>query len=364
MAQTAIPCVLMRGGTSRGPYFKATDLPSDPALRDKVLLRVMGSPDARQIDGLGGGTTVTSKVAIVSVSDHPDADIDYLFAQVDIERPIVDTGPTCGNMLSAVAPFAIEEGLFPASLGETTMLIRNTNTDSIISATVQTPAGAVMYEGDCEIAGVPGSGAPIPLRFFKITGSKTAGLLPTGNVCDVIDGVTLSCIDVATPMVIANANDLGKTGYESHTDLEADGDFIDFIENLRIKAGALMGLGDVSDSVLPKFAMVSAPQFNGHLSSRYFTMKGKCHPAYAVSGSICVSACSALAGSVVNKVAVPDDRYPEIVQIEHPSGVIDVTLDVNTENGGLEVISGGVLRTARRLFGGQVYIPTDVWNNE
>lgn len=351
----------MRGGTSRGPYFKLEDLPADPALRDAVLLRVMGSPDLRQIDGIGGATTVTSKVAIVSKSTHPEADIDYLFAQVSIDEATVDTSPTCGNMLSGIAPFAIEEGLFPAQNGETRIMIRNVNTDSFIEATVQTPGGVVTYAGETAIDGVPGTAAPIPLKFFKITGAKTGKLLPTGNVRDRFDRVEVTCIDVAMPMVIALAPDLDKTGYESRAELEADQAFLDRIEAIRQQAGAAMGMGDVSGSVVPKFGMVSSPHAGGHFTSRYFTQYGKCHPTYAVSGSICAASASALPGSTVNEVTTPDRRYPDLVQIEHPSGVIDVAMDVRVENGQLEVVSGGSIRTARRIMAGEVYIPATTW---
>ncbi|MEM8858029.1 MAG: 4-oxalomesaconate tautomerase [Chloroflexota bacterium] len=364
MNQTAIPCVFMRGGTSRGPYFKLDDLPADPAVRDAVLLRVMGSPDIKQIDGIGGSTTVTSKVAIVSKSDHPKADIDYLFAQVSIDESVVDTGPTCGNMLSGVGPFAIEEGLFPAEDGETRIMIRNVNTNSFIEATIQTPERKVAVEGATVIDGVPGTGAAIPLKFFNITGAKTGQLLPTGNVRDTFDGVEVTCIDVAMPMVIALAKDLSKTGYETRAELEADQPFLDRIEAIRRQAGEAMGFGDVSESVVPKFAMVASPEtggVGGHFASRYFTQYGKCHPSYAVSGSICASSASALPGSTLNEVVQVDDRYPELVQIEHPSGVIDVAMDLKVENGQLEVISGGSIRTARRLFSGDVYIPASVW---
>lgn len=354
----------MRGGTSRGPYFKLDDLPSDPDLRDAVLLRVMGSPDTRQIDGIGGATTVTSKVAIVSKSTHPEADIDYLFAQVSIDTPLVDMSPTCGNMLSGIGPFALEEGLFPAQEGETRVMIRNVNTESFIEATVQTPGGIVTYEGDTAIDGVPGTAAPIPLKFFKITGAKTGKLLPTGQVRDQFDGVEVTCIDVAMPMVIALARDLGKSGYETRAELEADQAFLDQIESIRRRAGEAMGMGDVRQSVVPKFGMVAPPRNGGHFASRYFTQYGKCHPAYAVSGSICASACAALPGSTANEVVVADGRYPDLTQIEHPSGLIDVAMDVNVENGELEVISGGSIRTARRLMAGEVYIPTSVWEKQ
>lgn len=364
MSQTAIPCVLMRGGTSRGPYFKLDDLPNDPVLRDAVLLRIMGSPDMRQIDGIGGATTVTSKVAIVSKSTHPEADIDYLFAQVSIDNALVDTSPTCGNMLSGIGPFALEEGLFPAQDGETRLMIRNVNTESFIEATIQTPGGMVTYAGETAIDGVPGTAAPIPLKFFQITGAKTGQLLPTGNVRDEFDGVEVTCIDVAMPMVIALAESLGKTGYESRAELEADQVFLDRIESIRRQAGAAMGMGDVSDSVVPKFGMVAPPRAGGHFASRYFTQYGKCHPAYAVSGSICASACSALPSSTANAVVVQDARYPDLTQIEHPSGVIDVAMDVKVEAGQLEVISGGSIRTARRIMAGSVYVPTSVWDGK
>ncbi len=360
MTQTAIPCVLMRGGTSRGPFFKASDLPSDPALRDNVLLRVMGSPDSRQIDGIGGATTVTSKVAIISHSDHSDADIDYLFAQVDIERAIVDTAPTCGNMLSGVGPFAIQEGLFPAKDGQTMVRIHNVNTNSIIKATIQTPNREVYYEGDCAIHGVPGTAAPILLQFFKITGSKTGKLLPTGNLRDKIEGVEVTCIDVAMPMVIARADAFGKTGYETREELNADKAFIERFEHIRRIASEKMGLGDVRDSVVPKFAIVSPPRNDGHFTSRYFT-PWSCHPTYAVSGSMCISSCAALPGTILTDVLHRDERFPTLCRIEHPAGAIDVKLELNTNNGQFEIISGGVLRTARRLFAGNIYVPSSVW---
>ena len=356
MKQRAIPCVLMRGGTSRGPYFKAEDLPQDPAERDKVLLRVMGSPDKRQIDGIGGATTVTSKVAIVSKSAHPEADIDYLFAQVDIEKPIVDTAPTCGNMLAGVGPFAIEEGLFPACQGETKLVIRNVNTNSFIEATIQTPNGEVTYEGDCEISGVPGSASPIKLNFFNIAGSKTGKLLPTGNARDTFYETEVTCIDVAMPMVIANAKSFGKTGYETKDELEDDRAFMTKLEEVRLAAARAMSLGDATGKVVPKIALVAPPQAGGDFASRYFTPLSL-HPAYAVSGSICAASCAALPGSVIQDVLKPSTAFPSLCKIEHPSGVIDVSLNVKLEGQTLEVISGGALRTARRLFAGHVYIP-------
>ena len=359
MTQLAIPCVLMRGGTSKGPYFKAEDLPTDPEARDKLLLRIMGSPDIRQIDGIGGATTVTSKVAIVSVSEHPDADIDYLFAQVDIEKEVVDTAPTCGNMLAGVGPFAIEEGMFPATDGTTQLRIRNINTESFIEAVIQTPSETVTYEGDCAIDGVPGTAAPIKLNFFNITGSKTGKLLPTGNVRDDIDGIEVTCIDVAMPMVIANAKSFGKTGYETQAELESDKTFMERLEHTRRTAALKMGMGDVKNSVVPKIALVAAPQGTGHFTSRYFTPLSL-HQSYAVSGSICASSCAALPNSVIADVLRQDDAFPELCRIEHPSGFIDVAMHVRVTGEELEVISGGAIRTARRLFAGVVYVPKGV----
>lgn len=360
--QTKIPCVLMRGGTSRGPLFHARDLPADPALRDRVLLRLMGSPDAKQIDGLGGATTVTSKVAIISPSDHPWAQVDYLFAQVAINESIVDTSPSCGNMIAAVAPFAIEEGLVLAADGETTVRIRNVNTNSLIEATVKTPGGCVTYEGDTAISGVPATGASIHLCLHNVVGSKTAKLLPTGNPCDVIDGVAVSCMDVAMPMVFVPASEMGKTGHESKAELDGDADFLRRLESLRRAAAEAMGMGDVQDKVIPKIALVAEPRNGGHIASRYFTPR-TAHAAYAVLGSICVASCAALPGTVVSDVARPVDDPAHTMIVEHPSGTIEVGIDINMANGQPDV-TARIVRTARRLFAGYVYIPESVWVNE
>ncbi len=350
----------MRGGTSRGPFFHASDLPDDRDTLDSVLLRVMGSPDQRQIDGIGGATTVTSKVAIVSKSAHPDADLDYLFAQVDIEQRIVDWQPTCGNMLSGVGPFALEEGLADAQGDTTTLTIRNVNTNSFIDAVVQTPGGEVTYEGDHAIDGVPGTGSPIELRFRQITGSQTGSLLPTGNTIDVFDGVSATCIDVAMPLVIVHAVELGLSGYESPEDIHHNRDVMSRIEKIRLEAGKAMGLGDVRNSVIPKFALVAPAAGDGHFASRYLT-PSQCHPAYAVSGSIAAASCALLPGSVVARLVRLDDRLPEMVEIEHPTGSVEVRLSVTLDGSQLTVESGGAVRTARRLFAGEVYVPAAVW---
>src|SRR5262245_15103050 len=234
---TGIPCIFMRGGTSRGPYFRADDLPPDVATRDRVLLAAMGSPDVRQIDGLGGAETLTSKVAIVSKSTRPGVDVDYLFAQVDIGKPIVDTNPSCGNMLAGVAPFAIETGLFPAQDGETRVMIYNVNTESRIEAVVQTPGRKVVYTGDARIDGVPGTAAPIILNFMDVVGSVAGKMLPTGNARDVIDGVEVTLIDVAMPMIMMRAKDFGLTGYEGRPEINPNKELFARIEPIRLEAG-------------------------------------------------------------------------------------------------------------------------------
>ena len=359
--QTAIPCVMMRGGTSRGPYFKAADLPADPVTRDRVLLAVMGSPDARQIDGVGGGATLTSKAAIVSPSTRPQADVDYLFAQVSVDEAVVDTGPSCGNILSGVGPFAIETGMIAAQAGQTTVRIYNVNTRSLIHASVQTPAGAVQYDGDTAIDGVPGAAAPVELVFRDIVGAKTGALLPTGNRQDRIEGIAVTCLDAAVPMVIVRASALGKTGCESKPELDGDRDFLERLETVRRAAARLMGLGDVTGRVIPKFAMLAPPRQGGTIASRYF-VPGDCHAAHAVTGGIGVACCTALPGSVAQDIAAPDRTIPARCRIEHPGGNIDILLDLAYDKAQLIVHSAGVVRTARKLFAGDVYIPGAVWN--
>src|ERR1044072_9421490 len=255
-----IPTIFMRGGTSRGPFFKADDLPKDAAARDRVLLAAMGSPDVRQIDGLGGADTLTSKVAIVSKSTRPGVDLDYLFAQVDIAKPIVDTAPSCGNMLAGVAPFGIETGLIPANDGETRVMIYNVNTEARIEAVVKTPGKSVQYAGDARIDGGPGTAAPIVLNFMDVVGSISGQLLPTGKVRDVIDGIEVTCIDVAMPMILMRATDFGRTGYEWRVEFAANKECSARTEPIRRKAGAMMGFGDVTDKVIPKVGLLAPPR--------------------------------------------------------------------------------------------------------
>ncbi|MGQ7792602.1 4-oxalomesaconate tautomerase [Faunimonas sp. B44] len=360
--QTAIPCMIFRGGTSKGPYFRSSDLPQDAETRDRVLLAAMGSPDARQIDGIGGADTLTSKVAIVGPSERPDADVDYLFAQVSVDKPIVDVAPSCGNILSGVGPFAIETGMVKAEDGETRVVIYNVNTKSRIEAVVQTPGGMVRYDGDARIDGVPGTAAPIRLNFMDIVGSKTGSLLATGNATDVIDGTEVTLIDVSVPMMMVRAADLGKTGYESPAELDGDRAFFARLEALRREAGRMMGLGDVADMVVPKAAILAAPKAGGAIAARYF-VPHKAHAAMAVTGGLCIASCAVLRGSVADGLAnVPPGDDREIL-IEHPSGVFDVALVTRGEGPNMEVVSGGAIRTARKLMSGEIFVPGAIWNN-
>ena len=356
--QVGIACLFMRGGTSRGPFFNAADLPDDVAARDRVLLAVMGSPDARQINGLGGATTVTSKVAIVSKSKRPGVDLDYLFAQVDIEKALVDTSPSCGNMLSGVLPFAIETKLFPAAAGETRAMIYNVNTKSRIEAIVQTPGGDIVYDGNAEIAGVPGTAAPIVLNFMDVVGSVTGKMLPTGQLRDTIQGVEITCIDVAMPMILIRAADLGLEGTEGQVGFDGNPVLMARIEAIRREAGRRMGLGDVADKVVPKVGVLSAPRQGGAITSRYLTPLAL-HPAHAVTGAVCVASACALEGSIADAVAAKSHENPRTIWIEHPSGQIDVRLTTKGRGADMDIIAG-TLRTARPIMRGEVLVPRRV----
>ncbi|MBE9238346.1 4-oxalomesaconate tautomerase [Anabaena aphanizomenioides LEGE 00250] len=358
--QIGIPCLFMRGGTSRGPYFIKQDLPSDEISRNNVLLAVMGSPDERQINGIGGGTTLTSKVAILSPSQHLWADVDYLFAQVNVLQPKVDFAPSCGNILAGVGPAAIERNLVAAVDGKTTVKIHAVNTGSLIEAVVCTPGGQVTYEGNTVIDGVPGSAAPILLNFMKIVGSKTGKLLPTGYTSEEIEGVQVTCIDVAVPMAIAQAKAFGKTGYETKTELDADTAFLQKIEVIRRLAGERMGLGNVANSVIPKFAIIAPPRQGGSITSRYF-VPDTCHAAHAVTGAICVASSTLLPGSVADGIAKVTDSQQQNIIIEHPSGKLEISLVIHQEGSEIVIERAGVIRTARLLFSGNVYVSSHLW---
>ena len=355
-----IPCVIMRGGTSRAPFFMASDLPASPDQRDEVLLAVMGSPHEYQVDGIGGATPFTSKVAIISPSERPDVDVDYLFAQVLVNEKRVDTTPNCGNILGAVGPFAVEVGLVAASGAETMVRIFNVNTGAKIDSIVQTPNGKVAYSGTTSIDGVPGTAAPVKLNFRSAIGSVTGKLLPTGKPLDIIDGIEVSCVDVAMPMVLIPAEQLGKTGHETATELDQDKNLKQQMESIRRQAGRMMGLGDVSDSVVPKIGLLAAPKHGGTISSRYF-VPYSCHKAHAVTGAICVASACATPGTIAARLSNLNAAPPQgVVTIEHPSGTIAVDLDVDLRGNDPEIRRAALIRTARRLMEGFVHVPDDL----
>ncbi|MEM6934612.1 MAG: 4-oxalomesaconate tautomerase [Pseudomonadota bacterium] len=361
MPQTGIPFLFMRGGTSRGPYFKRSDLPKDEDDLTAVLISALGAGHDQNIDGIGGGVAVTTKVAMLSRSDHDWADIDYFFAQVAVDRHEVDYNPTCGNILSGVGPAALEMGLIEPTGEETTVRVRAVNTDALIEAIVKTPDGTVQYDGGARIDGVPGTAAPIRLSFMDVVGSATGALFPTGHSREEIDGIEVSCTDVAMPVVIARAADFGLSGRESAADLDANSDFYARMEPVRIEAGRRMGMGDVTKSVVPKFAVLAVPEAEGTVTARYF-MPRKCHPSMAVTGAQCIAACSLAPDTVASTLGLsrPDEGKPVI--IEHPSGQIEVLADYQITNTGLDLRSAGLLRTARKLAEGTIFVPGNVWS--
>lgn len=358
--QTPIPCLFMRGGTSRGPFFKAVDLPSDTAVRDRVLLAAMGSPDKRQIDGLGGAHPLTSKVGIVKRSALPGVDLDFLFAQLQPDNNTVDTTPNCGNMLAAVVPFALETGLIIPQGDTTTARVLTLNTDMQCDITVQTPRGVVTYEGSSRIDGVPGTSAPISINFLDTAGSVCAGLLPTGRVRDVVDGVEVTCIDNGMPLVLFQAQSLGRTGYESVETLNADVELKARIERLRIACGHAMGLGDVTSKNYPKMTLIAPPQHSGSLSTRSF-IPHVCHDAIGVLAAVTVATACVLEGSVTQGVAVMPAGDQLTVSVEHPTGEFSVTLALDPANP-QNVTQAALLRTARLIMRGEVMVPASVWD--
>lgn len=355
MTQHGIPYVFMRGGTSRGPYFRRDALPEDRDTLADVLVAAVGSGHPLNIDGVGGGTAVTTKVAMLSKSDHPDADVDYFFAQVSVEDRLVDFKPTCGNILSGVGPAAIEMGLVQPVGDQTAVRIHAVNTGAMVVATVETPGGALTYEGDAVIAGVPGSAAPVALQFRGVVGSSTGSFLPTGQLRDTVDGIDVTCMDVAMPMVIAKASDFGLAGYETVAELDANKAFFAQMEAVRIAAGERMGIQNVSKSVTPKFGLLAPAQHGGTLAARYF-MPWTTHPTMAVTGAQCIASCALTPGTVADGVLERPTQSPAPVVLEHASGTIDVLVDFSTE-GGFEIHSAGLVRTARKIADGNVYVP-------
>ncbi|MBL0420248.1 4-oxalomesaconate tautomerase [Ramlibacter sp. AW1] len=354
-----LPCVLMRAGTSRGPFFLKEWLPQDEEARDQALIGAIGASDPLQLDGVGGGSTLNSKVAIVSRSSRPGCDLDYLFAQVGVGHRSVDTRPNCGNMLSGVAPFAIEQGLIPAQDGTTRVRVHNVNTGSRIDVTVRTPGGRVTYDGEARIDGVAGTAAPILLNFLDAWGAVTGQVFPTGRRIDTIDGVEVTCIDAAMPLMIVRAADLGVTGREKPEALDAEPALLQRLEALRLKAGALMGLGDVANSVVPKPVLVSAGDTPDSITSRYFTPR-RCHASHAVTGAIGVLSAFALPGTVASGGHRLPGRYP--LTLLHPAGRIDVEVELEGRGDQAQVTSAALVRTARKIMQGEMHLPEYVFS--
>ena len=346
-----VRCMVMRGGTSKGAYFVREDLPADASERDELLLRIMGSPDARQIDGIGGAHPLTSKVAVVSQSTD-DADIDYLFLQTGVDRAFVTDQQNCGNILAGVGPFALERGLVAAKGREATVRIRMVNTDSIAIERFPLHDGEPEYGGDTAIAGVPGTAAAINIDFEDTAGSSCGALLPTGHTVDHINGVAVTCIDNGMPVVIMLANDVGISGYESCAELEANTALRETIEAIRLKAGPLMNLGDVTKATVPKLTMVALPREGGSLCTRTF-IPHRCHDAIGVLGAVSVATAALLPGSPAASVLTKGATGVTVV--EHPTGTFDVSVDLDITGSTIVARRSGIVRTARKLFDGTVY---------
>ncbi|CAN7535595.1 4-oxalomesaconate tautomerase [Neorhizobium tomejilense] len=344
---TGVRCMWMRGGTSKGGYFLASDLPAD---RDNFLLRAMGSPDPRQIDGMGGAHPLTSKVAVVRKSKREGVDVDYLFLQVFVDQPIVTDAQNCGNILAGIGPFAIERGLVAAKGEKTEVSIFMENTGQIAIATIETPGGQVTYKGEARIDGVPGTSAPVPIVFADTAGSSCGALLPTGNAVDLIEGIACTLIDNGMPCVVMRGDVLGITGTESPKDLEANQELRAKLEAIRLKAGPMMNLGDVTKKSVPKMTMVSAPTAGGAISTRTF-IPHTCHDAIGVLGAVSVATACLLPEGPASELAVIPEGDEKLLSIEHPTGEMSV---IATMKGG-EVYRAAVLRTARKLFDGVVF---------
>ncbi|MXP40550.1 4-oxalomesaconate tautomerase [Altererythrobacter soli] len=346
------PVMWMRGGTSKGGYFLASDLPADTATRDAFLLRVMGSPDPRQIDGMGGADPLTSKVAVVKKSEREGIDVDYLFLQVFVDQAIVTDAQNCGNILAGVGPFAIERGLVEASGEETSVAIFMENTGQVAVASVQTRGGVPTYEGDARIDGVPGTHAPIPLEFRDTAGSSCGALLPTGNAVDVIEGVRCTLIDNGMPCIVMKAEDVGATGYEPRDELDAAEALKARIEAIRLAAGPLMNLGDVKDKSVPKMMLVAPPKNGGAVTVRSF-IPHRAHASIGVLGAVSVATACLVEGSPAAEVAAIPEGSRKLLSVEHPTGEMSCVLEVN-ESG--DVVSAALLRTARKLMDGVVFV--------
>ena len=368
-SQTGIPFLFMRGGTSRGPHFNRADLPKDEGTLANVLIQLLGSGHPFNIDGIGGGVAVTTKVAMLSPSEDADsedgADIDYYFAQVGVTEKLVDFRPTCGNTLAGVAAACLEMGLVSAADGVTDIRIRAVNTGARVRARVRTPGGRVDYGGDASIDGVPGTASPVELDFIDVVGSSTGALLPTGNLMDTFAGIEVTCMDVAMPVVIARAADFGLTGLETREELNANTKFFENMEAIRLEAGRAMGMGDCSQSVTPKFGLVAplaGPGVQpGQINTRYF-MPWETHPSLAVTGGLCLASCALTPGTVADGLMEIPDGTPATVTMHHPMGSMAVVVDYSLEDGSFKHKSSCLVRTTRKLAEGRVFVPANVWD--
>ncbi len=346
-----IPCMWMRGGTSKGGFFLADDLPGDGATRDAALLRIMGSPDIRQIDGMGGADPLTSKIAVVSTSARDGVDVDYLFLQAFVDQPIVTDAQNCGNMLAGVGPFAIERGLVATQDSETRVTIYMENTGQTAVSTVQTPGGRVSYIGTAQIDGVPGRSAPVPIEFRDTAGSSCGALLPTGNAVDTVNSIDVTMIDNGMPVVVIRAADLGISGEEPPETLEANTELREQLEALRLACGPLMNLGDVREKSVPKMTMVSKPRAGGAIDTRTF-IPHRCHKTIGVLGAVSVATACLLENSPAAELANTGSGSTREMQIEHPSGEMTVVATLDDRR---LVTSAAILRTARKLMDGMVF---------
>lgn len=362
--QVAVPCTVMRGGTSKGLYFLAEDLPPGRAARDTFLLAAMGSPDEREIDGMGGGHPLTSKVAVINRSSRPGIDVDYLFLQVSPDRAEVSDQQNCGNILAGVGPFALEKGLVPAADGVTPVAIYMVNTDSKATAFVETPKGVVNYDGSARIDGVPGTHAPITINFDNVAGSSCGSLLPTGNVTDLVNGVELTCIDNGMPVVCLKASDFGLTGYETPAQLEANSELRARVEEIRRQVGPMMNLGDVTSKTVPKMSLLAPAKGGGFISTRTF-IPHRVHESIGVLGAVSVATACTLEGSVAAQIGGPGAMQPSgagvEVGVEHPTGFFTVQMEVENPSGQPVVTKSALLRTARMLMSGTVFVPQSSW---
>ncbi len=347
---------MMRGGTSKGAYFLASDLPADIAERDRILLSVMGSPDPRQIDGIGGADPLTSKVAVISPSSRPGIDVDYLFLQVWVDRPEVSDKQNCGNILAGVAPFAIERGLVRGCDPVTQVRIFMVNTSQTVVATVQTPGGKPEYQGNARIDGVPGTAAPISLSFSDTAGSTCGALLPTGRAVDVVNGIEVTCIDNGMPIVVMRASDVGRTGYETRDQLDKDIELKAQIEAIRLAVGPMMNLGDVKDQTVPKMILLAPPREGGVVSTRSF-IPHRAHATIGVFAAVSVATACLLPDSPAHSLAHIPDGATKLMLVEHPTGASPVSVTTDVQDGATAVTEAAIISTARALFHGNVLVP-------